>query len=407
MLVKYYVGSYAINSSHVLEVSKNTKVAENRAAESVPVVLVENTADLDVLAQSWLDLDVLAVDTEFERRTTFYAKLALLQVYDGQSIYLIDPLKVECPNSLKNVFANNNIVKILHSCKEDIEVLFTEWGCKVAKLFDTQVAYHIVSDEASIGYARLVEEYTDVVLSKQQTQSDWVKRPLSAAQLKYAANDVLYLIFIYEKLKAKLEDLNLVELFETECDEIVKLSIDRAQLPADYREAKEVNLLSSNDLSLFKLLFDWREKVAREDNRTKNHIIKDQQLVQMAILKPTSKAALKGILELHPRSVRKYAESWITIVESWKNSRPSPLPVVINPRDIAAIKPLVSEWEKLIKLVAKQQHIPASLIMSKRIMRKLAYAMITKSNPPAIWGGWRKNLLEESLVEKTKQFVNS
>jgi ribonuclease D len=407
MLVKYYVGSYAINSSHVLEVSKNTKAAENRAAESVPVVLVENTADLDVLAQSWLDLDVLAVDTEFERRTTFYAKLALLQVYDGQSIYLIDPLKVECPNSLKNVFANNNIVKILHSCKEDIEVLFTEWGCEVAKLFDTQVAYHIVSDEASIGYARLVEEYTDVVLSKQQTQSDWVKRPLSAAQLKYAANDVLYLIFIYEKLKAKLEDLNLVELFETECDEIVKLSIDRAQLPADYREAKEVNLLSSNDLSLFKLLFDWREKVAREDNRTKNHIIKDQQLVQMAILKPTSKAALKGILELHPRSVRKYAESWIKIVESWKNSRPSPLPVVINPRDIAAIKPLVSEWEKLIKLVAKQQHIPASLIMSKRIMRKLAYAMITKSNPPAIWGGWRKNLLEESLVEKTKQFVNT
>ncbi len=407
MSEKYYAGSFAIKSNQVLEIPVDSKITGKPAGNSVPVILVEELDKLDDLAQSWLELTELALDTEFERRTTFYAKLALLQVYDGQAIYLIDPLKTGCPESLKQVFANQDIVKILHSCKEDIEVLFTEWGCKIANLFDTQVAYHMVEDEGSIGYARIVEKYTNVILSKQQTQSDWIKRPLSSAQLNYAANDVLYLIYIYQNLKARLINSNLIELFETECSEIVALSVDRATEQAGYREAKEVDRLNSRDLSLFKLLFEWREKVARRDNRTKNHIIKDQQLVQMAILKPTHKAAINSLQDLHPRSVRKYADSWIKIIEQWNNSEPDPLPVVVNPRDIVAIKPLVQEWEKQIKLIAKQQQLPVGLIMSKRIMRKLAYAMLTNTSPPALWSGWRKRLLEDGLMQKTKQFVNS
>lgn len=389
-----------------MNIEVDARIIGDNVNRSVPVILIEEFDELEELAKSWLEIKALAVDTEFERRTTFYAKLALLQVYDGQTIYLIDPLKTDCPQSLKGIFANNSIVKILHSCKEDIEVLFTEWGCKIANLFDTQVAYHMVEDEASIGYARLVEKFTNVSLSKQQTQSDWIKRPLSSAQLKYAANDVLYLIYIYKILRTRLVELNLNDLFENECSEIVKLSIERVILPADYREAKEVNLLNSTDLSLFKLLFEWREAAARKDNRTKNHIIKDQQLVQMAMLKPLNKGALNGLSDLHPRSTRKYADSWISIVDNWKNSTAISLPIVVNPRDIAEIKPLVTEWEKLIKQVAKQKGIPATLIMSKRIMRKLAYALITKSAPPAIWSGWRKKLLQDMLIEKTKQFVN-
>jgi ribonuclease D len=375
--------------------------------ETIAVYWVDDSSELDALARDWLNLSTIAVDTEFERRTTFYAKLALLQVFDGNAIYLIDPLALDCPESLKAVFGNPSIVKVLHSCKEDIEVLYTTWGVRVVNLFDTQVAHHLAENDPSIGYARLVEHYAELTLAKQQTQSDWLKRPLSDAQLKYAAEDVLYLLYSQQLVQNKLTSSQQLKLLQTECQEIVEQAIKRVTQPSDYREAKDVSSLNGKDLSLFKILFEWREQTAKKDNRTKNHIIKDHQLVQMASCKPEDHQQLKAIEQLHGRSLRLYGKHWLSIIQNWKQAEPAPLSPVINPRDISQIKPLVSVIESLVKQVAEQSNIPASLVMSKRIMRKLAYALITDTSAPGAWSGWRKKLLNDLLIEKTQQFVKN
>ncbi|MBV1909682.1 MAG: HRDC domain-containing protein, partial [Kangiellaceae bacterium] len=289
-----------------------------RQSVTIPVLMIEDTASLDAIAKIWLDAAVLAIDTEFERRTTFFAKLALVQIFDGQSIYLIDPLKVDCPLSLKEVFSSTKIIKVLHSSKEDLEVLFTAWNCKLRGLFDTQIAYHMIHDEVSIGYAKLVETFTGIAISKQQTQSDWTIRPLSTAQLEYAANDVVYLIEIYRLLECNLVEKNHAHLYREECDEICEQSIRRVENLADYRDAKEVWLLSELELSLFKVMFDWREKLARTENRTRNHIIKDQELVSLVKIKPNSIGQLKAVESIHPRSIRLYGELWLDLVQNWK-----------------------------------------------------------------------------------------
>ncbi len=366
---------------------------------------MEDFESLERLGHLWLDKTCLAIDTEFERRTTYYAKLALVQIYDGDAIYLVDPLKTECPDSVRAVFKQSSIIKILHSSKEDLEVLYTSWNCVVQGLFDTQVAYSFLNDELSIGYAKLVEVLTGDFVSKQQTNSDWIKRPLSNEQLSYAAKDVLYLIDIFHQLSDLLREKSYQILFRAECDEYCATAITRIDIPADYRDAKDVWQLDKTDLGLFKQLFDWRETKAKQDNRTKNHIIRDQGLVQLSKMKADSTNQLKSISDLHPRSIRLYAKDWFEIISNWQNSEQSMIDVVINPRDVKQLKPFSTVLESLVKSIAKENHISHTLLLSKRLIRKIAFSILTKSPLPYQWQGWRKNLLEQSVEQKSQEFV--
>jgi len=327
-----------------------------------------------------------------------------VQIYDGEAIYLIDPLAIDCPASLRTVFEDPEITKILHSSKEDLEVLYTSWNCKVKGLFDTQVAYSFLRDELSIGYAKLVEEMTATFVSKGETNSDWIKRPLSERQLSYAAKDVLYLIDIFKQLTSEFSDKNYLKFFQAECQEYCQNAFFKMETPADYREAKEISQLGEIDLSLFKLLFDWREQKAKADDRTKNHIIRDQSLVQMAKLKPSSAAQLKTIADLHPRSVRLYHRDWFDIICKWQSSEKTSLAIVPNPRDMKELNRLSSILESIVKSIAKSNHISATLLLSKRLIKKLAFSFLTDNQAPSQWQGWRKHLLEQAINEKAAEF---
>lgn len=369
--------------------------------------MIEDTLQLEMLAKGWMDAEALAIDTEFERRTTFYAKLALVQIYDGKNIYLIDPLKLKCPQVLRDVFESDSIVKILHSSKEDIEVLFTAWQCELNNLFDTQVAYHFLHNDVSIGYAKMVNEFCGVVVDKEQTQSDWIKRPLAEAQLKYAATDVIYLLVIYQRLVKDFGDKRFYSMFKNECEEICEASRLRITTKASYRDAKDVWLLNENDLGLFKILFDNREATAREENRTKNHIIKDQELVILCQKKPLTIAHIKANTDIHPRSIRLYGDQWLRLISEWQEGKQKAYKRVLNPRDVAQLKELSSGIESVVKSAASQLKIPVSMLMSKRICRKLSFSLLTNDIMPSNWSGWRKSLLEESVLSKTKQIVNN
>jgi len=406
MSAKYYDGSFAIKSVFEIESAAKKADSEQTTGDKIPVYFIEDFDQLAKLASTWKGKECLAIDTEFERRTTFYAKLALVQIFDGEAIYLVDPLKTDCPDTLKTLLEDNNTVKILHSSKEDLEVLYTSWNCKLSGLFDTQVAYSFLTDELSIGYAKLVELRSGEFVSKQQTNSDWTKRPLSQEQLSYAAKDVLYLIDIYRQLDSELTNKSYRQFFNAECEEYCRTSIDRIDIAANYRDAADVWQLSETDLGLFKQLFDWREQTARSDNRTKNHIIRDQGLVHLAQLKAENSSQLKAIKDLHPRSLRLYATTWFTVIAQWQASDKIAEKPVINPREIKQLKELANTIESTVKTVAQENKISTTLLFSKRLIRKLAYSILSKEPMPAQWQGWRKSLMEASLQEKLKQFVS-
>jgi len=403
MSARFYEGSLEINP--LMEIDY-CLINNNRSNKKVPVYFVDDIDEFETVAKSWLDKPYLAVDTEFERRTTYYATLALVQIYDGEAIYLIDSLATSCPELLKQIFENPNIIKILHSSKEDLEVLYTAWGCQLKGLFDTQVASSFLNKELSIGYAKLVENLTGNLLDKQATTSDWIKRPLSLKQFQYAAKDVLYLIYFFEQLNRQLQDKVFQKLFISECEEYCTGTYQRVDKLPDFREAKEVWKLNESDLGLFKQLFYWREEQARQENKTKNHIINDQDMVCLSQAKPQSIAELRQISGIHPRSIRLYGTDWIEMISEWQIGEKTSIPTIPNPRDVSQLKNLSAKIESVVKTFAENNQIPATLLLSKRLIRKLAFAILTNTPMPTQWHGWRKAILNDTVCEISKSFMS-
>ncbi|MGX5202199.1 ribonuclease D [Aliikangiella sp. IMCC44632] len=369
--------------------------------DKVPVHWIESTSEFEKIAADWLKVKLLAIDTEFERRTTYFPKLALVQVFDGQSIYLIDPLKARCNDSFRQVCADQKIIKVMHSAKEDLEVFFHSWGCQFESLFDTQVGYTFYSGEISIGYANIVEKYCGVSLNKQATQSDWLARPLSQAQLNYAAADVLYLPKVYQQVSEQLAQVP-QELFSQECKQLTEQVKQQPDYAQDYRQAGDACRLDGKSLHLFKLLYQWREETAISQDRTRNHIAKDVQLVDIALRKPQTKNDLAKIDGLHPRSVRQYHQQIIEIVE--RHPSLDELKPVPNPRELPELKPLSQKFAQQAKLVAKALQIDASVIASKRLLKKVAFAYLTQESFPALWCSWRKQYLKPHFDREFAEF---
>ena len=181
---------------------------------------IDSHENLDFLNKELLSKTYIGVDTEFRRTTKDNMKLALLQINDDEEIFLIDTILIEEPAEQVSFLFSDSVVKIFHSCKEDLEAIYSWTNRKIENIFDTQLANSFLGSEFSISYQALVEKKLGIVLDKRETRSNWIRRPLSDSQLKYAALDVEYLIPIYleqcselsrsEKLNWLKQDINML-----------------------------------------------------------------------------------------------------------------------------------------------------------------------------------------------------
>ncbi|MEO1087605.1 MAG: ribonuclease D, partial [Acidobacteriota bacterium] len=154
-----------------------------------------DTADaLEVACRRWLGASAIALDTEFVRERTFFPILGLIQVNDGAQISLVDPLAIDDLSSFAAVLREPSVLKILHSCSEDLEVFDVHLDTVPEPLFDTQVAATLLYPSNPPGYARLIGELFELEVPKGETRSNWLRRPLRDAQKHYAALDVAYLL---------------------------------------------------------------------------------------------------------------------------------------------------------------------------------------------------------------------
>jgi ribonuclease D len=216
---------------------------------------IESIEDLAFLNEELLLKPYVGVDTEFRRTTKDNMRLALLQINDAEEIYLIDTVLIDDPKDNCSFLFSDSVTKIFHSCKEDIEAVYSWTGKKMVNLFDTQLAEAFLNGHYSIGYQGLVEEKIGITVDKGETRSNWIRRPLTDSQLKYAASDVEFLIELFIEQK---KSLNLSNKLEWHNEELDFLS-SRIFLPIAFDEdintrltkAEEKNLLNKfNDIVL-------------------------------------------------------------------------------------------------------------------------------------------------------------
>jgi len=242
------------------------------------VVYIDSDEMLDTSLLEIEEFNKIAIDTEFNWRNTYFPELCLVQIATSKKVYIFD-VKINLNfDGMRKIFENKNILKIFHAMRNDISILKHFFNSDFINVSDTQIAEKVIqqSNDASFGYKDLVKKYLNINIDKSETNSDWKKRPLKKNQIRYAADDVRYLIELMDELKLKLKKydvkMEFFELCERELN-ISKESFSKLRL----KKFKK----NKNRSSLEQKIFLWREKEAELDNVPPNKIFKESNIKKL------------------------------------------------------------------------------------------------------------------------------
>ena len=253
--------------------------------------LIERDAQLEQLSSEIKSLikdsGVIGVDTEFLREKTYSAKLCLVQLAIADRQYCVDVLALQDLEWLRELMAAPNVVKIFHAARQDIEVIYQTLGVIPRPIFDTQLAAAFCGGDLQQGYGGMVDERLDVQLAKSQSRTDWSRRPLSEEQIKYAAEDVIYLETLYDLTLAELEKNGRLQWFMEELEtyyEIEKYQID----PTKAWQRLSGGHLRIKQQYALQALAEWREQTALDRDIPRSWVVRDDKLYDLVHQQPST-----------------------------------------------------------------------------------------------------------------------
>lgn len=364
-------------------------------------VLITSNEELIQLCNKWNSLSVLALDTEFIRIDTFFPKLGLIQVCDDGGSFLLDPLTLTDWTAFNAILSNTSITKALHSCSEDLVVFKEFFGILPSPIFDTQKAAAFLGFGYSISYQNLVKAILKIEISKGETRSDWLKRPLSEEQLKYAALDVAYLPEIYRILQGLLSEKLRLSWLQAECTEMVMSAISEvseSNWESCYQNIGSAWKLDNYQLAILQRLCIWREKEARKRDKPRNWIAKDSDLIGLAERIPGDKNSLLSISELSKFLVSKDSDILLEIINTPHLEAPPKLTPIDLPLS-AALRGYLKKCQAVVQCKAEELGVaPEMLARKKQLVPLVIERNKSKDFPwPDSLSGWRQPLLESAI----------
>jgi ribonuclease D len=361
---------------------------------------IDNDVALAELCASFSQYTAIALDTEFIRTRTYFPHIGLLQIADPKGIYLIDPLTIKDLQAFADVLTNPDIVKVIHACSEDLDVFHHCFGVYPVNVFDTQVAAGLSGYGASIGYANLVRAVKGVDIPKHETRSDWLQRPLSDAQLSYAALDVDYLLDIYQSLVETLQQQQRLDWAIADSQVIVDKQRATCHEETYFLRIKSAWKLQRDQLAVLKAVCRWRERLAREQDKTRGHIIKDASLYDLAVKLPLDIQQLKAIQEVSARFVGQYGKELLRLIVDTLDDQadyPDRLSRPLSIQQIALLKQLKST----VGEIAESLDLPQELLVRKKdyeaLLRSKDEYSVQYYLPPSL-ANWRQAIVGDTLL---------
>ncbi|MDA0788200.1 MAG: ribonuclease D [Proteobacteria bacterium] len=338
---------------------------------------------------------VLAVDTEFARFNTYYPIVGLIQIYNGDQCFLIDPLSIEDLSPLAGLMTAPKIIKVFHACSEDLEVFQQCLGVMPSPLFDTQIAAALLGVRFSMSYQNLVSHYLGIDVPKEETRSDWLQRPLTESQLDYAALDVIYLYQVYGLQREALEKAQRQPWVDEECE---RMSVDvPTMIDPDlaYKKIKGTNRLNPQQLNVLRAVAAWREQQARKRDMPRNRILDNKALLAIARRKLTSRQELEAQAGLSFRQARRIGDELIEIASTARATPEDQYPdseEVRGPIDSQQLKALRRHADELAEalqvapeLLVKRRHLEELLAPDGELSEELL--------------GWRRGAVVRALQQ--------
>ncbi|HVT17039.1 MAG TPA: ribonuclease D [Thermoanaerobaculia bacterium] len=368
---------------------------------ALPAVRLETDAALAEAARGWLAAPELALDTEFVRERTFFPRLGLIQVADDRTIYLLDPLAVRDLAPLAAVLRSPSTLKVLHSASEDVEVFYRALGAVPSPLFDTQIAAGLAGAGSGLGYQRLVSALLGVELSKGETRTDWLSRPLSRAQLDYAAEDVACLLPVHQRLRAELAALGRLDWALEDSAAL----LDTSRLDGDpetaYRRLRGAGRLQRRQLGVLRALAAWRDREARRRDLPRGFVLRDELLLALAARQPATAGELALLPGFDAGQAARDGARWLELIGQAASLPPGDLPPQPwRPPDSAAARELERRLREVVRDKAAALALPPELLATRRTLEALLRSALSDPQPrlPPDLGGWRRLLLGDDLL---------
>ncbi|RLU03050.1 MAG: ribonuclease D [Ketobacter sp.] len=362
---------------------------------------IDQYSQLESVMEQLQNCSRLAVDTEFVRTNTYYSRPGLLQIAGpDQQVYLVDPTAFSAEQLQplgQRLFAADSEL-LMHSAGEDLDIFLALWNQLPTRLFDTQIAASLVGYDRQMGLQRLLFEMIGVELSKEETRSDWLQRPLTAKQLHYAEADVKYLHQVADILREKLDRAGRMSWFEEECSQLVQKYLNKTPDDQLYLGFGGGWKLKPQQQAALRHLAQWREQTARDRNIPKTFIAKDANLYALVEKKPRNRGQLAE-LGFQGSQIRRYGDQLLVQLDAGLEA---PVPEVLIPRPLT--KAQQKDYKALREVVggrAAALGVPADLLASKAQLvsyLKARFAGTIDQDSPFI-GGWRATALQPWLDE--------
>ncbi len=363
-------------------------MSRSSRAEFPPPALITTTDELAALCERLRRETFVTVDTEFMRERTYWPELCVVQLAGTEEVAIVD---AEAPGidlaPLGALFADTAVTKVFHAARQDIEIFVLRFGAVPQPLFDTQIAAMVAGFGDQVGYDSLVSALTGAHIDKAHRFSDWSARPLSPAQITYAAADVTHLRGVYEKLRARLEKDGRLDWVAEEMAVLADPATYRPD-PEQMWERLRPRTNNRRMLGVLRAIAAWREREAQRSNIPRQRMLKDEALLEIAAIAPETPEALaraRGVTEGFARG--KSGTGLLAAIAEAKALPDEQLPEAQHRNDAPRPSPaLVSLLKVLLATKCEQHHVAAKLVASSDDIDRLA---LEEAPDLPVLQGWR------------------
>lgn len=371
---------------------------------TVPHTFINTSAGLAAFAEQSKNVSWMGFDTEFIGEKRFHTLLCLIQVSTEHGYYLIDPIAIDDLQPFLDFLENPDVVTITHAGDNDYRLLYRQFGTIPKNIFDTQVAAGFIGHRYPMSFGKLVEAETGDQLGKGFAVTDWTQRPMSAKQIKYALNDVIYLRPLYESLMGKLAKNGRQRWALEEC---TVFSTENYYYRDPNHEFFNSNIARSSRTKerLFLLrLYDWRRNTAEEKNYSKEMILQSKVISQLVRGVRGGKDAMLDNRRLPQKTVKRHGEMFLRFYN--EPGTPEEIAVINSiqrsSREDEEDDMLIELLYLIMKYRASEAEISHSLVMPRNAIKRMKQDREVREK--IIGSGWRSELLGEDFVNWIENF---
>lgn len=359
---------------------------------------IQQQKDLENILHLMGQTSIYGLDTEFIKVDTFWPKLGVFQINVAGQVFLLDGTSLDLSAFWNKLFhAQQNI---FHACSEDIDLIYHYSQQKsLSNVFDTQIGMSFLGHGLQVSYQNALKHMLDVDIDKDQTRSDWLARPLSSEQLTYAANDVLYLMNLSNKIQQELSDRHLLDFALEDCRHLTHEIGQETPVELLYHDIGNYRH-SRRQLMQLQQLAVWREQMVKALNYPRSFILKNSTLIDLVEKNPRNHFQLSSIKDIRQNIMREYGKTILDLLKFLPEQAEWPLRMARPIRH--ASKEIGEKVDHFIQSVAQETTVPKEVLMRKKWLNALYQHVVFHNDEqdlPAYLLGWRYEVLTKPLID--------